>query len=447
MARPPRIDFPDALYHVTTRGNGRARLFFTDQDRTHFLEQLRDGVVTAGVVLYGFVLMDNHFHLLVRTPRANLSGFMQRLKTSYALYARYKHRRPGHLFEGRFKAKLVQDETYLLALTRFIHLNPVKTAVCRSLSRAERVRRLEGYDWSSYPGYVSAKRAIDWVCYDVLKEYSFQWATARRQYRAYTHACLLEDDRPIREALQASRYAIGDESFRETTERQLARRRRGRAQDADVALPRLVYTLERIDAVVSAEYGVRAEALKSLGHTAGVRAVSTGSNSEMTDQDFLSLLNSIDFPRRYWELCDRFPIRAIRPQKSGWKEAILAAFGEMAIVPEYYPEDRLFTCEDEQIGDFVWHGALCKTRQSGIELMFGGQSRDRHLGSNLAVLAYDAKRLADPTFERNPFSGPPPYPRPADNNDPVELKEVVKEFVVLVRLIKDAIRREQSNPR
>jgi hypothetical protein len=163
----------------------------------------------------------------------------------------------------------------------------------------------------------------------------------------------------------------------------------------------------------------------------------------MTDQDFLSLLNSIDFPRLYWELCDRFPIRPVGLRHPGWKEAIIAAFTEMSIVPEYDPGDRLFTCEEEQIGDFVWHGALCKTRKSGIELMFSGQSQKIHLGSNFAVLAYDARKLADPTFKRDPFSGPPPYPRPADNSDPIELKEIVKEFVILVRLIKDAIRRKE----
>ena len=110
----------------------------------------------------------------------------------------------------------------------------------------------------------------------------------------------------------------------------------------------------------------------------------------------------------------------------------------------YDPGDRLFTCEEERIGDFVWHGAFCKQRKSGVELMFSGRSRDAHLGSNFAVLAYDAKRLADPTFKRERFTGPPPYPRPAYNGDPVALKEIVKEFVGLVRLIKDAIRSQEG---
>ena len=159
MPRPPRIDFPDAVYHVTSRGNGRADIFYSDEDRQRFLAQLAHHLHHCGVVLYAFVLMHNHVHLLCRTPRANLSRFMQRLLSSYALYWRYKGRRPGHLFQGRFKAKLVEDDVYLLAVTRYLHLNPVKIAACRRMSRQERLARLEAYPWSSYAGYAAAGKA------------------------------------------------------------------------------------------------------------------------------------------------------------------------------------------------------------------------------------------------------------------------------------------------
>jgi REP element-mobilizing transposase RayT len=89
MPRPPRIDFPDAVYHVTSRGNGRADIFYSDDDRQRFLAQLAHHLGQCGVILYAFVLMQNHVHLLCRTPRANLSRFMQRLLSSYALYWRY----------------------------------------------------------------------------------------------------------------------------------------------------------------------------------------------------------------------------------------------------------------------------------------------------------------------------------------------------------------------
>jgi putative transposase len=162
MPRPPRVDFADSVYHVTSRGNGRADIFLSDDDRRWFLGQLAHHLQLTGVVLYAYVLMDNHFHLLVRTPRANLSAFMQRLLTAYALYARYKHRRPGHVFQGRFKAKLVEENAYLLAATRYIHLNPVKIAACRRMSRQERLDRLEAYASSSYRTDITRVRRRRW---------------------------------------------------------------------------------------------------------------------------------------------------------------------------------------------------------------------------------------------------------------------------------------------
>jgi hypothetical protein len=159
----------------------------------------------------------------------------------------------------------------------------------------------------------------------------------------------------------------------------------------------------------------------------------------MTEQDFLSLLNTIDFPRRYWELCDRFPIDSSVVGHTGRKGDILAAFAEMGVTPKYISKYRAFECEEEQIGEFLWRGVFTQQRH-GLELSFGGGSKGKGVGSNFAVMAYDAKQLADPSFKRDRFSGPPPYPRPDHNGNPEALKKIVKEFVVLVRAIKDAIR-------
>ncbi len=254
MARAPRLNYPDAVYHVTSRGNGRATIVCGDDDRGRFLRQLGDNVATHAVRLYAWVLMDNHFHLLVRTPRVNLSQFMQRLNTSYALYARYKHGRPGHQFEARFKAKLVEEESYLLAVTRYIHLNPIKVAACRRWGKAERMRRLEGYRWSSYPGYVAKRNAQEFVCYDVLREYGATVAAARRRYRGYVHACVMEDDEPLLEAMRASRYAIGEAAFIDETEQRLGELRTGRVQDKDLALP-----VVTVDWCVAERYGIDPE--------------------------------------------------------------------------------------------------------------------------------------------------------------------------------------------
>jgi REP element-mobilizing transposase RayT len=269
MPRPPRIDFTDAVYHVTSRGNGRADIFRNDDDRQRFLAQLAHHLHQCGVILYAFVLMQNHVHLLCRTPRANLSRFMQRLLSSYALYWRYKHRRPGHLFQGRFKAKLVEDDVYLRAVTRYIHLNPVKIAACRRMNGPERLARLEAYAWSSYGGYTAAAKAQEFVCYDVLKEYGDNLSAGRRQYRAYVQACLSEDDAPLREAMAASRYAIGGPAFVERTEERIGERRSGRVQDRDLDLPRWTVSLEEIDAAVARHYHVDSRLLSAHGRRVG----------------------------------------------------------------------------------------------------------------------------------------------------------------------------------
>lgn len=269
MPRPPRIEFPDAVYHITSRGNGRADIFWNDDDRHRFLDQLRHHLKLASVVLYSYVLMDNHFHLLVRTPRANLSRFMQRLLTAHALYARHRHRRPGHLFQGRFKAKLVEEDAYLLAVTRYIHLNPVKTAACRRMSGQQRLERLKAYPWSSYGGYASAAQAQEFVNYDVLREYGRNLTASRRQYRTYVKMCLTEDDAPMLEAMAASRYAIGDAEYIERTEARIERRRSGRVQDQDLDLPRRTVPLDEIDKAVARHYRIDRTMLSAHGHRAG----------------------------------------------------------------------------------------------------------------------------------------------------------------------------------
>jgi len=164
---------------------------------------------------------------------------------------------------------MVQDDTCLLALTRHIHLNPIKIAACRRLGKPERVQRLEAYRWSSYPRYVAKKHAKDFVCYDVLKEYARTMAAARRRYRAYTHACVLEDDGPIVDAMRASHFAIGDESFVEETKKRLQKRRTGTARDQDLALPRVTVDIETVDACVAGHYRIRPEDLFEHGHRAG----------------------------------------------------------------------------------------------------------------------------------------------------------------------------------
>jgi len=123
MARQLRVEFENAFYHVTSRGNQRDKIFYDAADRERFLEILSRTKERYGFLLHGYVLMDNHYHLLMETPKANLSQIMQNINTSYTVYVNRKYQRSGHLLQGRFKGIIVDKDRYLIALSRYIHLN------------------------------------------------------------------------------------------------------------------------------------------------------------------------------------------------------------------------------------------------------------------------------------------------------------------------------------
>jgi REP element-mobilizing transposase RayT len=248
-----------------SRGNGRGKIFFDGRDAERFRSQLSDCVKTYDVVLYAYAMMPNHYHLLVRTRQANLGRFMQRLNTSYALYARYRSGKPGHRLEGRYKAKLVQGDEYLVALTRYIHLNPVKVKAAQKLGTVERRALLEREGWSSYRGYVEEGRQEETVCYDVLKPFGEGDGEARGRYRAYVLACMDEDDEELKRGLMRSGYGIGDEAYVAGLERELRERQSGEDQDRDVAYPREQVELDQIERAVAKECGVLVEALTERG--------------------------------------------------------------------------------------------------------------------------------------------------------------------------------------
>jgi REP-associated tyrosine transposase len=118
MVRPLRIDYPNAFYHVTCRGNERKNIFRDDRDREVFLEKLQGSLDIYSVRLHAYVLMDNHFHFICQTPKANLSSFMRQFNVSYTGFYNRRHRRAGHLYQGRFKAIVVEADNYLLELSR-----------------------------------------------------------------------------------------------------------------------------------------------------------------------------------------------------------------------------------------------------------------------------------------------------------------------------------------
>jgi putative transposase len=176
MARKPRIHYPGALYHVTLRGNARQEIFFDDADRCRFYLLLQEGIERFGHRVLAFCLMSNHVHLAIQVGEVPLSRIMQNLSFRYTLWINRRRNRVGHLFQGRFKAFLVDADSHLLELTAYIHLNPVRAG----LSAGPHV-----YPWSSHRAYLGLE-AIPWLAADaVLGQFSSQLGRARTRFAQF----------------------------------------------------------------------------------------------------------------------------------------------------------------------------------------------------------------------------------------------------------------------
>ena len=168
MVRPLRIEYPGAWYHVTSRGNERKNTFSDDQDKKRFLEVLSDTKNLYGTEVHAYVLMENHFHLILMTTEANLSSFMQRFNTTYTVYYNRRHNRSGHLYQGRYKAILIEKDSYLLELSRYVHLNPVRIKKFIRFNIKQKQDIIRTYPWSSYIGYIRLKDRESFVNYDKI---------------------------------------------------------------------------------------------------------------------------------------------------------------------------------------------------------------------------------------------------------------------------------------
>ena len=211
MARPVRIELAGGWYHLTARGNERKVIWRDDRDRRRFVELLQQWGKRFAVRVHAYVLMDNHYHLLVQTPKPNLSQAMQWLAVSYTVWFNRRHQRAGHLFQGRFKAILLEPQS-AMEISRYLHLNPVrvrrlgldKTAQRRSRTGMlakpdaavvrERLQRLKRYPSGSYRAYVGWTTTPSWLhARDVLEQGGERsWAERRQRYRGYVEGVLRE---------------------------------------------------------------------------------------------------------------------------------------------------------------------------------------------------------------------------------------------------------------
>jgi putative transposase len=173
MSRKPRIHYPGAVYHVIQRGNARQDIFFDDKDRYRFYLIMQEGIERFGHRVFAFCLMTNHIHLALQVGEVSLSRIMQNLTFRYTRWVNWRLKRSGHLFQGRYKSVLVDEDSYLLELCAYIHLNPV---------RASMVEAPESYPWSSHKAYLG-KELIPWLdtAY-ILSRFSTTLSRARRQF-------------------------------------------------------------------------------------------------------------------------------------------------------------------------------------------------------------------------------------------------------------------------
>jgi len=260
MVRPLRIEYPGAWYHVACRGNRRSRIFGDDKDRLRFLKALKESVEAFNVEVHGYVLLDNHFHFLLRTPEANLGRFMQRFNTAYITYYNLRHHKSGHLYQGRYKAILVEADEYLLELSRYIHLNPVRFKKYRDTPIEEKSKILKAYKWSSLPGCIKIAGRDDFMCHGgVLAYMGGDNKKGRIRYRDFVLRGLLQNlDNPLEEAKAGA--ILGTDSFVVWVKEQFLDIKSLKNQDYSglKELKRLI-PAEEIAGLVAEEYGIKPE--------------------------------------------------------------------------------------------------------------------------------------------------------------------------------------------
>jgi REP element-mobilizing transposase RayT len=268
VARNPRIERAGAWHHVSARGIERRAIYRDERDPRHFVELLGEAVELFGWRLHAYVLMDNHFHLLVETPEPNLGRAMQWLNTSYCVWFNRRHGRAGHLLQGRFKSIVVDPIGWGLELSRYIHLNPVRVGRLgldkgarrndhigagvkpKSDEVRARIQRLRGYRWSSYRAYIGLTKCPPWLeCETVLQLGGNRKEEAAGNYRRYA-----ED--AIRQGLAAGpweqmrdRAVLGGVEFARSLAKGLGLGASKKAQGRRMAAPSVEEIIKAVEAV------------------------------------------------------------------------------------------------------------------------------------------------------------------------------------------------------
>ncbi len=197
MARPLRIEYPGAFYHVTARGNELRNIFESTKDHEKFLSYIETATLRYKATIHAYCLMSNHYHLLIETPLGNLSQIMHHINGAYTTFFNTGHQRTGHLLQGRYKAILVDADAYTAELSRYLHLNPV---------RANMVKKPDEYLWTSYQFYTGQKKKPGWLKTDlVLSYFGRNIRAAQKSYRKFVLAGIdKEYDSPLKKTVAST---------------------------------------------------------------------------------------------------------------------------------------------------------------------------------------------------------------------------------------------------
>lgn len=260
MARPLRLEFPDAVYHITARGNAGEPICADDRDRRHFIELFAKEVAQQRWLCYAWCLMDNHYHLLFETPEPNLVAGMRRFNQVYTQSFNRRHGRQGHLLQGRYKSILVEKQSHLVELCRYVVLNPV---------RAGMVEEVADWHWSSYGATVGTDPAPAWLQVDwVLSNFAADRTDARLAYRRFVAEGM---DAPTPWKSLHGQIWLGGRAFRQRMSRLLE-------QDVLEAVPKVQVCPERpsreeVVAAVADAFETTSEAVLDRSHQAAFKTV------------------------------------------------------------------------------------------------------------------------------------------------------------------------------
>ena len=246
MARPLRITYPGAFYHITSRGNERKEIYKTSRDREKFLSYLESATERYGAMIHVYCLLNNHYHLLLETPSGNLSQIMRHINGAYTTYFNTKRKRAGHLFQGRFKAILVDIDEYAKELSRYIHLNPVRAGIAE---------RPEDHQWSSYRYYIGKGKPPEWLVQDfILGYFGEKHSVARKAYRNFVVSLLGQEYYSPLDEVVGSTILGCDDFIREIKRKYLNKEEKNRDLPALSQLyrnPTIEDVIAKVDTVIT----------------------------------------------------------------------------------------------------------------------------------------------------------------------------------------------------